>query len=494
MKKSTLIKSSVLLMLPLLTLVSCGGNNGNSSGKTDDSSQQGGSEGITTTISFKHRNSQTMSEVIDSIISEFNKIPGNENITVKNDKYAGDYNALRDQVLNEMNTDEYPDLVECYPDHVVRYMDYGKVVDFGQYMNDPTEGWSADDKEDIIEAFLQEGQDYPIEGTYSLPLSKSSEAMYYNWTVLQNLQLDYNGKKVTITEDYLKDMTWEEMFEYTAPALIAYNEKLPDGEKIIDTKQAYYGVLGYDSDDNFFITLAEQYGYGYTSVDQKTGKGVLEFDNDNMKALMKKLNDYSNKHYLATKGTCNGDYINSYFTKNAFLFSIGSTAGSKYQQQNFADDVRCVRIPYAKERDYLCINQGPSVAMLSHNNDKDRQIAAWRFYKFLTNYANNLLWSTTSGYMPIRKSVVTSADYIQYCNADGLDVASIEAIAARTATVCAEVSQYVYGSPTFKGSSTCRSQVGSLTTTILMKPIAEATDEWINSQFSTCVNNIKVDM
>lgn len=506
MRKSKFIKSSVLFMLPLLVLAGCKGNNSDDSagsssftGSESTSSEGGDSSGggndsIKTTIKFKHRNSQTMSEVIDQMIEEFNKIPGNENITIVNDKYSGDYNKLRDQVIADMNTGEYPDLVECYPDHVARYMDFGKVVNIDKYMNDPVEGWTQEDKDDIITAFLQEGQSYSVEGTYSLPLSKSSEVMYYNWTVLENLQLDYNGRKQTVTEEYLKNMTWEEMFEYTAPAIMAKNESLPEGQKIIDTTQEYYGVLGYDSDDNFFITLAEQYGYGYTSVDKVTGKGVLEFNNEDMRGLMKKLNDYHSKHYLATKGTSGGDYINTYFTKDAFLFSIGSTAGYKYQQNGFSADVRAVKIPYAKDHDYLCINQGPSVAILNHDNDVNRQIATWRFYKFMTNYENNVNWATKSGYLPIRKSVFTSPAYIEYCNPDDAEVASIEALAARTAAVSNEITAYVYASPTFKGSSTARDQVGSLMTNILMKNASEVTDAWIKEQFDLAENNIKIAM
>ena len=43
-----------------------------------------------------------------------------------------------------------------------------KVVKLDKYIDDPTVGWAADDKEDIISNYLAEGQGYPIAGTYTL--------------------------------------------------------------------------------------------------------------------------------------------------------------------------------------------------------------------------------------------------------------------------------------------------------------------------------------
>ena len=487
MKKENLLK--MLPLSALLFLTACGGGGG---------SDSEGEVPLDTEITFMHRNSQTASELIDTFIAEFNAIPGNEHIVVNNNKFSGNYDQLRDQVVSDMGTGEYPDLVECYPDHVVRYMDFGKPVNLMNYINNPVSGWTQADLNDMVPAFMEEGQMYSMEGMYSLPLSKSTEAMFYNETVLfapalgQALHALDAEVPAIINAAYLNNLTWEHFFGHLAPALMNYNNSLPAGEKIIDTTQTHYGVLGYDSDANFFITLCEQYGYGYTDINTTTGRGVLEFNNSNVKDLMKNLNGYANQHYLSTTGTCNG-YVNTYFTKNAFLFSVGSTAGYKYQQNNFADQVGVAPIPYANGKSLKIINQGPSAAVLSHG-DSDRELAAWKFYKFFAEKAQNIRWATTTGYLPVRNSVYTEEAYFEYCNETGREPASVDKLAARTATYCTNVTDDLFANATFKGSSSCRDQVGALMTNILIKSAAECTPAWISEQFEHAVSTISLNM
>lgn len=489
MKKENLLK--VLPLAAMVILTACGGGPG------DD-------QVLDTTITFMHRNAQAASELIDTFIADFNKIPGNEKIKVINNKYSGDYNQLRDQVISDMGTGEYPDLVECYPDHVVRYMDFGKAVNLEPYINDETNGWSEADLADMVPAFMEEGQMYPVEGIYSLPLSKSTEAMFYNETVLfasglgEALHVIDAEVPTVINATYLNNLTWEHFFGHLAPAIMTYNDSLPAGEKIIDSTQEKYGVMGYDSDPNFFITLCEQYGYGYTGVNTTTGKGILNFNNENVRNLLKNLNVYSNNKYLATQGTLNG-YTNTLFTQNAFLFSIGSTAGYKYQQQNFADQVGVATIPHAEDGTLKIINQGPSAAVLSHVDsnglvDTDRQLAAWKFYKFFAEKSQNILWATATGYLPVRSSVYTDEAYFEYCSEEGTAAASVDKLAARTATYCTTITDQLYASPTFKGSSTARDQVGALMTNVLLKATAECTDAWILEQFNAAVSTINLAM
>lgn len=487
MKKENLLKCLPLAAMVILT--ACGGGGGGN----DDPDRP-----LNTTITFMHRNAQAASEMIDTFIEEFNEIPGNENITVVNNKYSGNYDQLRDQVISDMGTGEYPDLIECYPDHVVRYMDFGKAVNLEPYIDNTNYGWSQTDKDDIVPAFLAEGEMYPIEGVYSLPLSKSTEAMFYNETVLFNPTLGEALHAIdpevpaTINAAYINNLTWEHFFDHLAPAIMEHNESLPEGSKIIDTTAEHHGVLGYDSDANFFITLCEQYGYGYTDVNTETGTGILNFNNANVRGLLKDLNEYANNHYLGTAGTI-GDYVNTQFVNNAFLFSVGSTAGYKYQQQNFDDQVGAAKIPHAESGALKIINQGPSAAILSHG-DKDRELAAWKFYKFFAEKDQNIRWATLTGYLPVRQSVYTMEEYFAYSDETGKADASVDKLAARTATYCTTVSNVLYASPTFKGSSTARDQVGALMTNILKKPLVDATDSWILEQFNTAQSNILLAM
>ena len=150
-------------------------------------------------------------------------------------------------------------------------------------------------------------------------------------------------------QDYFDNLTWEELFNNFCPAIVAYNDSLAADKKILKTDQAYHSVFAYDSDDNLFITLAEQYGYAYTSINQTTGKGSADFNNDNMKALLKTFHDAANNGYIISKGSAANNYTNTYFTKQNTLFSVGSTGGVKYQfDATNAMDVGVARIPHEK--------------------------------------------------------------------------------------------------------------------------------------------------
>ena len=259
---------------------------------------------------------------------------------------------------------------------------------------------SDEEKADIVSEYLAEGQKYVIDGTYSVPFSKSTEAMFYNRDLLGKSIPGINGGN-GLTEDYFNNLTWEELFDNFCPKFIEWNDAQPEGAKLLKSDQAYHAVFAYDSDDNLFITLGEQYGIPYTGIDKTTGKGQALFNNAEYKALLKKWNEYAKKGYIISKGSAGGNYTNEYFTARNTLFSVGSTGGVKYQ---FDDknpmDVGIARIPQPagavnknSEKEKLAIiNQGPSLCVLDHG-DENRKLASWLFYKFMTDEENALDWA-----------------------------------------------------------------------------------------------------
>jgi multiple sugar transport system substrate-binding protein len=446
-----------------------------------------------TTITFW--NTSSYDSQIQAIIDAFKTVE--PNVTVTNVKESASYDGLKDKIIQGIPADNYPDMFLGYPDAVQEIMGYNKVVQLDRYMNDSDAGWTAEDKADIVSNYLTEGQSYPVEGTWSLPLAKSTEAMYYNQKVLIGLDLSsidatINSGKA-IDADYLNSLTWEELFGKLCPAIKTYNDGLAADKKILYSDYDYHAIFGYDSDDNMFITLAQQYGYGYTSVNATTGVGSVDFVNDGMKGLMKTFNAAKNKGYLMTKGTA-GNYTNYAFTRTKpnSLFSIGSTGGIKFQvAKDF--DVGVAKIPHAKDHDPYVINQGPSVAVLNHD-DANRSLASWLFYRFFTNKENSLAWALNTGYSPIRYSNFEDQKYLDYMNPTGKTAMSLEKLTAEVATYTATVNNDLYISPVFKGSATARTQAGSLTTQILNLSVAECTDAKVNELFSTAYDNVLAKM
>lgn len=485
--KKTLLKGATLA-LTLAFLASCGSGKDN---PTPDPGPVTPTTGIITEKtevnlwSIIGNNNQPY---LNKIIEDFKEVE--PNVTVTSTIIQGSYSDLKDAVIKGFTANNYPDMVQCYPDHVAEYLNYGKAVDLTDYMNNSTYGWTSSDFDDIIPEYLDEGREYATEGTYSLPFCKSTEQMFYNEDVLIGLDLSSvdstinNGNPLNAT--YLNSLTWDELFDKLCPAIVAYDEKLPADQKLIKTDGAAHAVFAYDSDDNLFITLAKQYGYDYTAVDTSTGKASVLFNNDGMKSLLRKFNDAAKKGYIISKGSY-GDYTNTLFTKQYTLFSVGSTGGIKYQfDEKNPMNVGVAKIPQANASDPWVINQGPSLSVLDHG-DENRKLASWLFYKFLTNTENSLYWSLNTGYSCIRNSNLESDEYKEAADWDGKDQKTLDRVMAKSQAGMSDVGK-MFVSPAFKGSSKCRDQAGGLMTKALTTTNnIEEIDKWFEDAVNLCI-------
>ena len=432
-------------------------------------------------VSIQWDNTFSYTDAIATLIADFAELE--PNVTIVNNKISGDYSAIEKQEIMGIPTLEYSSLVTCYPDHVADYLDYGIAVDFEDYMFGEY-GFTDEEYEDIVAEYLKEGQTFYDDGTFVMPQSKSIEPMYYNNKILGVTIPGVNDSK-PITEAYINSLTWEELFDVFCPAVKAYNDAADAKDKIYDATDAKSCIVGYDSDDNFFISLAKQYGYGYTSIDEASGNGKIDFNNDGMKALMKKLNGYYKAGYLQTQGT-NGTYTSNLATTNKCLISIGSSAGAKNQfSSTLKFDVGVSPLPYAKDGRRAVISQGPSMAFFDHN-DENRAKAAWLFYRFFSTTEYNTRWAIASNYLPIRYSVYEDTRYSAFAVVADKAPNTAEMCKARTGVAAKATAPYLYTSPVFKGSSEARTQVKALLTECLT---TDDIDGSIDSIFKKAYDN-----
>ena len=436
----------------------------------------------------------TYQAIINNAIEEFKTLE--PDVVVKNVKQQGSYQDLAKMCVDGFAVDNYPDMVAAYPDSVSDFITNAKALNIQPYMENAEFGWTEADIADIPEAYIKLGQQYIIPGTYSLPASKSTEAMYYNQDVLVGLDLSAQNPEINngqpLTDAYLQNLTWDELFEKLCPALDAYDNAQDAQHKIIDrTTYEDWAWVGYDSDDNFFITLAEQYGYGYTSIDEVTGRGNIDFNNDGMKNLMKKFKGYYDKHYFTTKGVIKQN-VNYRSTADAMLFSIGSTGGVKYQfADSNAHNVGVARLPQANVSNPKLISQGPDFAFLDHNSEK-RATAIWKFFKLFTSAKYNTEWAMTTGYSPVRYSVMETEEYANYADWESKPERTLDRLTALNANYASSVGDYQFTSAVFKGSSEARVQVG----TIFAACVAAGAnlDAQIDGIFQTAVDNTRLKM
>ncbi len=461
-------KTSLCFLLIPFILGACGSQGNNSS-----SHQNGEDVGLIkedVSIEFLCLTDSHYQSELERMINEFKEIEPHVTVNLTNPPAAGNYTVLEKTVVSGFFKEEYPDIVQCYPDNAVQYIDRGYAIKMDDYLNNETYGLK-EEKDDYIASFLEEGSHYQIEGTYSLPFCKSTELMYYNADALLNIDLstidpDINKGK-PLDEDYLNNLTWDEIFDKLCPALKTYN-----ATHNIYIEDETTGIFTCDSDENFFITLAEQYGYGYTSK-KADGKGSIDYNNDGMKSLMKKLKTAKDNGYLQTRGSY-GDYVSSLFTSKRALFTVSSTAGLEYNfDSNNPFLVGVAKLPQGTNESYTSINQGPSVCFLDHHND-NRALASYLFWKHITNAANCATWAVKTGYMGIRKSTFESEEYLnrlvvdeaKYSEDKYSDLLYDKAVSANLQMI-SKVSSLTFDTAVFRGSSNARTNVGLLLQTCL---------------------------
>ena len=402
-------------------------------------------DGSEVTITFSHTMNATYQGVLDKYIKKFNELY--PNIHVEHAQIGG-YDEVRDQIKTELTAGNQPNIAYCYPDHVALYNVAKAVVPLNSFINSTIEitdakgnttvlGLTAEQVADFVPGYYAEGAVFDNKGTmYTLPMSKSTEVLYYNKTYF-----DANGLTVPTT--------WEEM-EALCKTILEKEGK----ENCIP--------LGYDSEANWFITMCEQYGSPYTSTER--GKN-FQFNNDVNKAFVKEFRSWYEAGYLTTQALYGG-YTSGLFTelngKNSYM-SIGSTGGSMHQRPEATDDgyafeVGIAPIPQVDPSNPKAISQGPSLCIFENEN-KQEVIASWLFVKFLTtDPAFQAEFSMTSGYMPVIKSVDTIPAYANFlANANGGE--NIQALAVK---VGREMSNAYFVSPAFNGSSVARDKVGAL--------------------------------
>ncbi len=451
MKKTFLV---VVLLVGALMFAFCNGDSEGSAITTSASAfevPEVGYDGSEVTLRFYHTMGTNLSTVLDEYIAEFNKLYPNIHIEWT---AVGSYDDVRDQISTEITVSNQPNIAYCYPDHVARYNLAGVVATLDNFIDSDlvvtradgtTEvlGLTEEQKADFIEGYYNEGRQFGDGLMYTLPLSKSTEVLYYNKTFFEE-----NGIEVPTT--------WEEMEAVCAKIKEIDPTSIP---------------LGYDSEANWFITMCEQLDSPYTSA---TGDHYL-FDNEANKNFVKMFRSWYDKGYLTTQ-TLYGAYTSGLFTSTTSpksYMSIGSSAGATYQRPSKVDgeypfEVGIASIPQVSQSNRKVISQGPSLVIFSKANAQE-VVASWIFVKYLTTTVEfQAAFAMASGYVPVLKSVATNPVYADFiASADGYDF-----IAALSAKVCLEQEDAYYTSPAFNGSSTARDQVSAL----LSKCLSTKTD------------------
>jgi multiple sugar transport system substrate-binding protein len=343
------------------------------------------------TVTFWHRMGAASQALVQKWIAEFETIY--PNITVIEEKAAGDYTSLSEKIALAIPGGNAPDIAESYPDHIARYAAAKAPLALNNFISNPNIGLTQDEVNDFLPGLWAEGKSYDSEGSIlSLPFAKSSEAFFYNETYFNAHSID--GK--TYTEMVKEGLTWEKVF------LIAEDIKKREPDAL---------PFGYDSEDNLFITGSAQWEAPYTGYNATTGRGEVQFNNDASKDMVRYFKDKVDRGLMITR-SLNGDAFTSDLMKTGkttYMY-VGSTGGTRYayigaSQTVFDAGYRAgvAPVPVKSLDNPRQIQQGPNINLFKSNNEQ-QMIAAWLFAKYMVSPEKTAEFSIPSGYAPIRYS------------------------------------------------------------------------------------------
>ncbi len=448
-----------------LGLASCGESSGGSGSSTARTFEVPEEFDTTTpvTVTFWHTMGKEIKEVLSQAVTAFRQVY--PNVTINHEQIGG-YNDVRSQIITNIPSKGYPTMAYCYDDHVALYNEAQITVPLNNLMSDSKYGFGGSDikfdnapkSDDIISGFRTSTSTFGDGNVYTTPFLRSTEALFYNKTF-------FTEHNLTVPT------TWDELWDTC--------KKI----KEIDPKST---PLGYDSDSNFFITLAESYGYDYTTASGSKVSDHFLFNNEGMRGLMKDLKGYYDKGYFTTQGIYGG-YTNTLLTdvslESRAYMTVGSTAGAKYQvNADGAFETGVAALPHGKN--VKTISQGPSLVYFTKSNSQET-LAAWLFTQYLLTPTVQAAFALASGYLPVTTPATQAQAYQDFLAGAAGTVTGIAALSTKQAL--AQQASY-FTSPVFIGSSVARDEVGSLVSNIMQKTTAGATlDDQIKTYFEAAV-------
>ena len=134
------------------------------------------------TIEFWHCLGHDKTRNLEKLTAEFNDDHKNtDGYQVKLVALGGSYDTLDDYVKKQLNAGKTPSITMGYPDSFSGYMGSrgvanSQILNLDDFIKDDFDF----DSSSFVSAYWDEGKHYQYEGTWSVPMYKSTEAMYYN--------------------------------------------------------------------------------------------------------------------------------------------------------------------------------------------------------------------------------------------------------------------------------------------------------------------------
>ena len=350
-------------------------------------------------ITFWHAMNQNLEETLQDLTGKFMTENPNIKVTLQN---QSSYPELQQKIIATSGSPKnLPTMTQAYSAWLIDQINDGLVLDLKPYIEN--EEIKFDNYEDILEGFRKGSN---IDGKiYGLPFNKSTEVIWYNKTLFNELNLQV-------------PTTYEEF------ANVA---------KTITEKKGIVGA-GFDSLNIFYTTFLKNENVDFDNKVDVTGEASV-------KAVNYYLDGIKNG-YFRIAGT--DAFLSGPFASETLGMYVGSNAGESFVKNavNNKFEVGVAAFPAKRS-----IQQGTDLFVFA-NATPEQRTAAYEYLKFLTSTESQIAWSKATGYIPVRQSAIDSEEYQ---NSDSLLPKMLK-----------ENNRELYTNPLVKGASGALNEVATL--------------------------------
>ena len=358
-------------------------------------------------ITFWHAMNGDLEKSLTSLTEKFMAENPNIKVTLQN---QSSYKDLQQKITATVaSPKDLPTMTQAYPDWMFNPIKDNLVTDLTPYIENET--LKFDNYEDILPSFREAAK---IDGKiYGMPFNKSTEVLWYNKTLLDEL-----GLKAPTTYDELVQVA-----------------------KTIKEKKGIAGA-GFDSLNTYYTTFLKTEGKTFDSNFDVT-------DEASAKALNYYLEGVK-EGYFRIAGTDN--YLSGPFGNGAVAMYVGSNAGENFVKQGVGDKFEVAAAPYPTS---ASLQQGTDLYVFS-SATAEQKTAAYMFLKFLTTKENQITWASETGYMPVRQSAIDSEEY--------------KKSGSLIAPILSDATKNLYTNPVVSGADAAYREAGTVMETVLANP------------------------
>lgn len=382
-------------------------------------------------------------ERFNNLIQEFNDSVGQkEHIiveTVSKGTIGELMQALQDSMDRMVGSESLPDVCAAYADSAFTINQAGLLADMRPYM-------TPDELAEYVDGYIEEGQFEADDSLKIFPIAKSTEVLTLNRTDWERF-----AQATGITTDQLA--TWEGVAEVAEQYYMwtdAQTTKPNDGK----------AFFGRDAFANYILLGSLQLGHEVFHVED----GVLTIDFD--EASMRKLWDNYYVPYIHGYYVEDGKFRSDDLKTGNLIAYVGSTSGAPYTpttvtyEDGTSYDITCdiLPVPNFEGTAPCAVQQG--VGMVLFKSDEQTERAAVTFLKWFTEAENNVAFSMSSGYLPVKKAA-NATEFLEKVISD--QKLEVSAVLKDTLVIGMEEAQKsrMYTSKAFKDGSKARTVLNS---------------------------------